>query len=91
MKTFRITRYGRELSDFPLKNVISTGIEFESLPGCIPTFLEVDACIAAGYKYWGDWQELDAEQQSFLIAHYIAKRWVNNHQADAEYRAMDRK
>jgi len=44
------------------------------------------ACNAANYKYFGDWQELTAEQQSFLIAHFYAGRLLESHQGDASYR-----
>lgn len=65
---------------------IKTGIEFESLPGCIPVFYEVAACNAANYRYYGDWQELTPRQQSTLIGHYLSTIWVANNQNDAEYR-----
>lgn len=64
-----------------------TGIEFGHLPGCIPLFLEVQACKAAHYRYFHDWQELDEQQKAFLIGHYISERWVDNHQQDAKQQA----
>ena len=69
-----------------MAGTIETGIEFENLPGCIPIFHEVQACHAAGYRYFHDWQELSAEQQSFLIAHYYSMRLLESHQNDASYR-----
>lgn len=61
-----------------------------SLPGCIPVFLEVKACNAANYHYFGDWQELEPEQQAFLIAHYISVQLVDNNIKDAENKAIKR-
>lgn len=54
------------------------------MAGCIPVFYEVEACKAANYRYYHDWQELTAQQQAFLIAHYVAKKNVDNHQQDAQ-------
>lgn len=79
------------LDQIRLGNTIETGIRFESLPGCIPVFTEVNACIAAGYRYFHDWQELEADQQSFLIAHYLSNIWVDAHKADAEAQEIWRK
>lgn len=59
-----------------------------SLPGCIPVFLEVKACNAANYQYFGNWQELEPEEQAFLIAHYISVQLVENNVKDAENRAV---
>lgn len=79
------------MEDVPLANVIETGLEFEHLPGCVPTFLEVQACHAANYQYFTTWQKLSADQQAFLIAHFVADRWINSHRSDAEYRAASKK
>jgi len=59
------------------------------VPGCVPLFLEVQACHVANYRYFHDWQELEEEQKAFLIGHFVTGRWVSNHQADAEYRAQE--
>jgi hypothetical protein len=89
--TFQITRFGKPISEVPLSNLIQTSIEFEHVPGCVPTFLEVEACNTANYTYWDTWQKLSADQQAFHIAHLIAERWVNSHKSDAENRAMKKK
>jgi hypothetical protein len=68
-------------------NSINTGIEFGKVPGSIPVYLEVTVCQFHGYQYFGNWQELLPEQQSFLIAHYIAHNWVESNKDDAQYRA----
>lgn len=90
-KTFLITRNGRLIQDVHLKNSIETGIEFETVPGCIPVYTEVKACIAVGYRYFHDWQELSADQQAFLIAWHISDTWVNANKDDAEARELDRR
>lgn len=77
------------IAEVGLKNSLSTGIEFEHLPGCIPIFLEVQACQAANYRYFHDWQELNKDQQAFLIGHFISARWVENNKEDAQYRAQE--
>jgi len=56
----------------------------------VSIFQEVSACHAANYRYFGDWQELTAEQQAFLIAHYLLGIVVSNHQQDAEAQAIER-
>lgn len=58
------------------------------MPGCIPVYQEVAACHAANYRYFHDWKELSAEQQAFLIAHYISQHLLETNQQDAEARAM---
>jgi hypothetical protein len=63
-------------------------MEFESIPGSIPLFYEIDACNTANYQYFGSWQELTPEQQSILIAHYFSVKLVNNNTQDAENRKL---
>lgn len=63
-------------------------MEFESIPGSIPLFYEINACQAAGYRYFHDWQELTPEQQSILIAHYFSVKLVDNNNQDAENRKL---
>jgi len=70
---------------------VYTGIEFESIPGAIPVFHEVAACHAAGYRYFGDWQELSADEQAFLLAHFLTSQLLNNNQQDAQMRDVNRK
>ena len=72
-------------------NTIQTGIEFESIPGCVPTYLVVQVATKYQYEYFGNWQDLLPEQQAFFIAHHIAENYVENHKNDAEYRAAQRK
>ena len=91
MTAFKITRYNEYLDELNLSNTIQTGIRFVSLPGCVPVFLEVKACHAAGYQYFNSWQELEPEQQAFLIAHYISAQLVENNIKDAEIRAAKAK
>lgn len=73
-----------------MRRPLYTGIDFFHLPGCIPVFYEVAACKASGYRYWGDWQELDAQQKAWLIAHYLLDRLIQSHQQDAESEALER-
>ena len=63
-------------------------MEFESIPGSIPLFYEIDACNAANYQYFHSWQELTPEQQSILIGHYFSVKLVNNNTQDAENRKL---
>jgi hypothetical protein len=88
--TFPIKRFGKPIEEVQLRNTLYTGIEFGHLPGYIPLFIEVNACHAAGYRYFHDWQELTEDQKSFLIGHFISNRWVENNRSDAEYRAQER-
>lgn len=89
-KTFPVKRFGVAINEVPLRNTLDTGIEFEHLPGHIPVFLEVEACIANNYRYFHDWQELEEKQKAFLIGQFISKRWVDSHRSDAEYREMEK-
>jgi len=50
----------------------------------------VDACIAANYRYFGDWQDLTPEQQAFLIGHYLSSRMIVNVQKDEEISFQNR-
>jgi len=52
----------------------------------IPLYVEMQACHAAEYRYFHDWQELTPKQQSILIAHYISVLLVKNNTQDAEAR-----
>ena len=61
------------------------------MPGCIPVYQEVAACKAANYRYFDDWQELTAEQQAFLIAHYFSQKLLESNIQDAEAREMKMK
>ena len=79
------------IANHPLMATINTGIELDHLPGCIPVYYEVEACNAANYKYYDDWQELKVSQRHFLIAHYYMTKTIAAHQSDAEYREMKRK
>lgn len=81
---FGVTRNGQPLRELSLTETIYTGIHFDHVAGCIPVFYEVDACNQANYQYFGNWQLLTPEQQSFLIGHYFTKISIANHQKDAE-------
>lgn len=58
------------------------------IPGCVPVFMEVQACNIANYEYFSTWQDLSPNQQAFHIAQFIANNWIQSHKSDAEYRQM---
>jgi hypothetical protein len=70
---------------------IDSGITFEgSIPGIVSPFQEVEACNASNYQYFGDWQDLNNEQKSFLTAHFFLTTIVENHREEAKARAAER-
>jgi hypothetical protein len=83
---FLISRNNKHIYDVGLSNQINTGIRFYEIPGCVPIYLEVQACNAANYQYFDTWQELTPQQRSFLIAHFLSVRTVENNIRDAEYK-----
>lgn len=75
-------RNGQPIQEIQLKYKLETGIEFKDFPGIVPRFYEVEACNAANYEYYGNWQELDRKQKAFLVGHYYTKMLVNGHKDD---------
>src|SRR5690606_40484013 len=81
IRDFHVT--GVQTCALPIfKNAIRSTISINSLPGLIPLTTEVDACHAANYRYFHEWQELAPEQQAFLIGHYLSSTMKENIQKD---------
>lgn len=91
IKTFQITRNGIPIDQHTVINTVVTGIEYDTIPGFLPTFLVVKVAHASNYRYFDDWQTLSPTQQAFLIAHYIANTYVEQHKSDAEARELKKK
>lgn len=72
-------RNGQPIQDIRLKYKLETGIEFRDFPGIVPRFYEKEACDAANYRFYHDWQELDREQKAFIVAHYYMKTLIGGH------------
>jgi hypothetical protein len=51
----------------------------------------VKACRWNGYRYFHDWQELESDQQAFLIAAYLSDVWVEANKEDAQIKEMKKK
>lgn len=88
---FRVTRNGEPIEEIRPSNTIRTGIEFETIPGTIPLYDELEACRYAGYKYWHDWQELTPLERARLVAHYYLNRLIEAHKEDAVAASNKRK
>lgn len=82
-------RNGTPLREIKLKT-IDTGISFEDVPGIIPLYHEIDACKAANYQYYGNWQELSGQERATLIAHYYVKSMIEQNVSDAQQKAAER-
>lgn len=87
---FGVKRFGEPISRVALRKTIDTGITFDQLPGCIPIYYEMEACREANYRYFGDWQDLTPAQQSKIVAHYLLRLMVAQHQHDAENAYQER-
>ena len=90
LRGFGVTRFGKPITEISVHKPLYTGIDFQKIPGCIPVFVEVAACNASNYRYFGDWQELTGKEKGWLIAHYMLSVMVENHTKDAEAQAIAR-
>lgn len=56
----------------------------------IAHYFVLEACHAANYRYYHDWQELTPTERAVLVAHYLQKQQVQSHQQDAEITHSER-
>jgi hypothetical protein len=75
-------RHGSPIQSLKLRFKLDTGIDIKELPGIIPTFYEMKACVAANYQFFDNWQELAEWQKAKLIALYFADNLVNGAKDD---------
>lgn len=73
-----------------LKNEIQAEIHIGSIPGFVPEYHVIQASIAAGYQYFGDWQRLSWQNKAQLVALHFAKMLVERHAQDAVNAAIER-
>lgn len=82
-------RNGLRIREIRLKTV-DTGISFNDLPGIVPLYHEIEACNAANYRFYDDWQDLSGKQRATLIAHYYVKNMIEQNVSDAQQKAAER-
>lgn len=79
---FRISRNDEPIQEVTLKYKLSTGIEVKDFPGIVPKFYERQACQAANYRYYHDWQDLTVEQKAEVLAHYFLENLMESHKSE---------
>lgn len=88
---FGVTRNGQPIELVSVRDVVDTGIEYESvMPGMVPLFEEREAAIYCRYN-WSEWRALDFEERAYAVAQYRMHTIVAQHQHDAVSTAMDRR
>lgn len=88
---FGVTRNGEAIETLPVRDTVTTGIDYASLlPGLVPLYEEREAAVYGHYR-WRDWQNLPAEERAAAVAHFRLHRLIDLHQHDALNTAMERR
>lgn len=76
-------RNNEPIQNVNLKYRLATGIEVKDFPGIVPKLYEINACHAANYRYYSDWQQLESHEKATLIAHYYTNILLDSHKSEA--------
>jgi hypothetical protein len=77
----------RPIAEAKLRYSVDTGIAIEGMPLLIPEYHVMAAAGEAGYRYYGDWQDLNWHEKANIVALHFARTLIHNHSEDAQAHA----